>query len=408
MKMKTALYDLAYAFRKSKLWKQIDEDEMFAVKLPGNEIGYCLIVGMAGQADPGFIVCPGTKGLSSVRKCSGEAADRLGRECLILAFRGRSNLTEDELMILSAYCKGKEIPFRAPFPRFAHMHPYCVHDGNLSEDDEKNLETALKVMLKMAEQIKAEGKETLGLKPIALRMDGEMYKRDRSCSGGDADEAVTVPLFAIENERLVQERVSLPPYADLFDSPGMVDENILRKIMSGKQEGMFECDLTRSDIPFEGDPAFFPPVCVATDEIGLMVFYYVGDGPDWDLNRILDELCRTLAETALYPKVLCVRNRETRILLEPLCNAAGIKLKVKKRLMYTDEAKREMLADAQNPDPEGNLKLVVTLLETMSVEEIRMMPDYILDPILESDELKLLPDHIVQKLKIARGKTGGE
>lgn len=75
-------------------------------------------------------------------------------------------------------------------------------------------------------------------------------------------------------------------------------------------------------------------------------------------------------------------------------------------LLNLKTMKRERLADAQNPDPEGNLKLVVTLLETMSVEEIRMMPDYILDPILESDELKLLP--VVQKLKIARGKTGGE
>ena len=407
--MNTELYDLAYALRKSKIWKQIDEDEMFAVKLPGNEIGYCFIAGMAGQADPGFLVCPGTKGLSAVRRCFGEAADPLGRDCLMLAFRERSKLDEDEVMILRAYCKEKEIPFRAPFPRFARVHPYCVHDGNLSEDDEKNLETALRVTLKMAEQIKAEGKETLGLKPVALRMDGEMYRSYRSpTSGWKADEAVTVPLFTIENERLVQERMFLPPYVDSLESPETVDENILRKIMSGKQEGMFECDLTRSEILFEGDPAFYPPVCVATDEIGLMVFYYVGDGPDWDLNRILDEFCRTLAETALYPKVLCVRNRETKLLLEPLCHSAGIKLKVKKRLMYTDEAKREMLADAQNPDPEGNLKLVVTLLETMSVEEIRMMPDYILDPILESDELKLLPDHIVQKLKIARGKTGGE
>ena len=181
---------------KSKIWKQIDEDEMFAVKLPGNEIGYCFIAGMAGQADPGFLVCPGTKGLSAVRRCFGEAADPLGRDCLMLAFRERSKLDEDEVMILRAYCKEKEIPFRAPFPRFARVHPYCVHDGNLSEDDEKNLETALRVTLKMAEQIKAEGKETLGLKPVALRMDGEMYRSYRSpTSGWKADEAVTVPLF---------------------------------------------------------------------------------------------------------------------------------------------------------------------------------------------------------------------
>ena len=118
MKMKTALYDLAYTFRKSKIWKQSDEDEMFAVKLPGNEIGYCFISGMAGQADPGFLVCPGTKGLSAVRRCFGEAADPLGRDCLMLAFRERSKLSEDELMMLSAYCKEKRDSFPRTVPPF--------------------------------------------------------------------------------------------------------------------------------------------------------------------------------------------------------------------------------------------------------------------------------------------------
>ena len=43
---KTHYYDLGYAFRNSKIWKRLYEEELFAVKLPinGNPIGYCCVM----------------------------------------------------------------------------------------------------------------------------------------------------------------------------------------------------------------------------------------------------------------------------------------------------------------------------------------------------------------------------
>ena len=53
--MKKEYLDLAYAFRKSKIWKKIYEEELFAVRLPKargkkkDEIGYCVIMGRNGE-----------------------------------------------------------------------------------------------------------------------------------------------------------------------------------------------------------------------------------------------------------------------------------------------------------------------------------------------------------------------
>ena len=57
--MKKEYLDLAYAFRKSKIWKKIYEEELFAVRLPKargkkkDEIGYCVIMAKRGTLVPG-------------------------------------------------------------------------------------------------------------------------------------------------------------------------------------------------------------------------------------------------------------------------------------------------------------------------------------------------------------------
>ena len=77
---KTHIYDLAYEFRSSKVWKQIFENELFAVKLPkkskksaGDKIAYCYITGRGGE-HMALTVYPGAESFTSFRKlaCFGE------------------------------------------------------------------------------------------------------------------------------------------------------------------------------------------------------------------------------------------------------------------------------------------------------------------------------------------------
>ena len=43
------LYDIALQYKKTKLWKQLCDTELFALKLSNGEIGYCSVMGRAGR-----------------------------------------------------------------------------------------------------------------------------------------------------------------------------------------------------------------------------------------------------------------------------------------------------------------------------------------------------------------------
>ena len=60
-------YDLAYTFKKSKLWQLIREQQIFAVRLPDGQIGYCLIMGQNGE-HMALSLHIGAEGFSSYRR----------------------------------------------------------------------------------------------------------------------------------------------------------------------------------------------------------------------------------------------------------------------------------------------------------------------------------------------------
>ena len=43
------LFELAFIYKKTKLWKMLWDSEIFAVSLPNGEIGYCCVMGAIGE-----------------------------------------------------------------------------------------------------------------------------------------------------------------------------------------------------------------------------------------------------------------------------------------------------------------------------------------------------------------------
>lgn len=70
------LYELAFAFRDTKLWNRLYEDELFAIPLPNGETGYCSVMGRAGEHFA-LAVYPGKQGLRSFQRIQ-EAEDAIG------------------------------------------------------------------------------------------------------------------------------------------------------------------------------------------------------------------------------------------------------------------------------------------------------------------------------------------
>ncbi|WP_434089188.1 DUF7309 domain-containing protein, partial [Exiguobacterium indicum] len=125
------MYDLAYTFKKSKLWQLIREQQVFAVRLPDGQIGYCLIMGQNGE-HMALSLHIGAEGFSSYRRLNGmdqgpiTYEEMLQQDCIQCSIEKRDQLSPEELNELRSYCEDRGIPFRAPFPQFARYKRYCV------------------------------------------------------------------------------------------------------------------------------------------------------------------------------------------------------------------------------------------------------------------------------------------
>ncbi len=411
---KTHLYDLGYAFRKAKPWKEIFEEELFAVKLGKKTIGYCSLMGRNGE-HMALAVYPGAEGFTSYRKLASRAPDHgptgkaelLVQDCIQCSIEQRDLFDPEELDELKAYCQKVGIPFRGPFPQFTRYYPYCVPCNVNKPSDWRAIETALQVLLELTKRVKIIGKAGLGLRPIAVGLYGEEYlSEEHDGFGGLLDDVVTIPLYSFVDGKLAAERIPLPPFMEQkLAPPYFMDETAIVRLMQKRQKGTYECEIIRMPEPVDGDPPYLPAVLMTIDQDGLMLPPIAGEGPVYSPTRMLDEFISALGDA--YPKVIKVRTAETKLLLAEFCKKTKIRLVETEDMALLDDAindftERFTEEDAEESDSEEQLNEMIYMLSAMTVDELRQLPREALDQIL--DAAKFLPEEIVQKVQKARGK----
>ena len=405
-------YDLGFAFRNSKIWKYIYEEELFAVKLPleGDPIGYCCVMGRDGT-HMALAVYIGAEGFTSYRiiaNCDPDCYEGFipgiyKQNCVQCSVEREDMLQDEELDALRKYCKKSGTPFRPPFPQFTRYYPYCVPWMVKTSDDWKSIETALLVVQKLAAEIKKRGKEQLGIRPIFVGLYDEDYATEYpGLFDADADEIVTIPLYSIVDGQLMIERIQLPPYMENdVEAPDCINEIATAKLMENAQRGTLECEIVRMPSPIYGDPPYFPAIMMAVDETGYAFTPILTENNMYDPNEMINNFIKSLGKN--YPKKIKVRTEETRIVLEPFCKKANICLDETDSMDFLDEAIESMMdyfdAGPEEED-EFDIEDMVDFLDSLTVEQIRMMPDSILDQIIEDAEL--FPRKIIEKIRKAR------
>lgn len=173
-----------------------------------------------------------------------------------------------------------------------------------------------------------------------------------------------------------------------------------------------ECELIRFPEPVDGDPPFFPLVLFTVNEDGFLLPPSFSKGPTCDPDAMQTDLIKSL--NGAYPKAIKVRTEETKALLEGFCRDAHILLVMTEELAHIDEALDDlfdhMMDDDDDDDDVGDvgdvdaedLENMTAMLAQMSVSEIRSMPDFILDQIL--DVAEYFPPDIIKKVRRAKGK----
>ena len=420
--------DLAYQFRKSKLWKKIFENELFAVRLPehpnqsgdaDDTIGYCCLMGRYSEHFA-LAVYIGAGAFSTFRRIAGKTLNEitdsltpdqmeamLSQDCIQCSLEKKDQFSPQELDELRAYCKASGAPFRTPYPQFIRYRPFCMPWEVTDQSDWKAIETALTVLFKMEETMRKSGKAALGLHPIDVTPNSETYASEQLGlfeEPANIAEDVSIPLFSLVDGALKIERIPLPPFTDsTLSPPPRLNDLAVARIARRRKKGMLECEVMRVQTPIDGNPPYIPAVLFAVREDGSLIPPAIGTGPIYDTTEMLNSFLENLSNR--YPRTIRVRSEAARVLLTEFCKKAKIQLKVENNLPLIDQAMDEMM-DLLNSD-EGakmaeELDEMIAMLDAMPLQQLRMLPDDLLDQMLDAEVL--LPTGLVKKLRKVRGR----
>ena len=157
------MYELAFQYKKTKLWKKLYDTDIFAVRLSDGETGYCCVMGMAGKENA-VALYPDTQAFQCYREIlilaltgmppEAESQDvLLTQNCLQCAFDTKDVLHRDELDEVRAYAKKHGIALRGAnaFPQFIKYQPYYHPWYISSEKEQRYICETLEACIAMAE-----------------------------------------------------------------------------------------------------------------------------------------------------------------------------------------------------------------------------------------------------------------
>lgn len=197
------LFDLAFSYKKTKLWKKLWDSELFAVEHSDGSVGYCCVMGRAGE-HLALAVYPGQEGLEGYRMMgSSRRQDMLPfevkelallQDCVMVSFQNKSELLEEEQEELAAYCTDRGVTLRGQracpqFERFRPMHhPWFLDE----QSDILHLKEALLAALEVSRRLESQSAKDLGFE------EGIPYGRD-------------IPLLTMQKQKYVWRSQPLPP-----------------------------------------------------------------------------------------------------------------------------------------------------------------------------------------------------
>ncbi len=389
------LFELAFIYKKTKLWKMLWDSEIFAVSLPNGEIGYCSVMGAIGeQCALGLYV--GEKGFNSFRLVlsgPGSVSELnyheflLSQDCLQCAFENKDGLTEKEAEAVREYARRHRLALRGrgAFPHFVKFRPNYVPWFLREEEDQRNLCAALEAAIAVAEQVQKKGKSALGLRQV--------------------DEATQfVPLLRREREGFIWGRAELPPAMPVqYPRPSFINDITAAKLLRLKKTGMWECEVLRFPEPLQEDPECAPyfPVILMLVSSGMdeILPPQISQKYDEEPEDLLEKFAQLLLDRQFRPSLLSVRDERTKALLEEFCTRAGIRIRMCRELPAMDEAVDSLMSHlgVNEPTPDSVAEILDMLL-SLDDAELSNLPDDIRQQFASILEQENLPDELTDEL----------
>lgn len=388
------LFELAFAYKKTKLWKSVWDTEIFAVKLPDGEIGYCSVMGAVGKhCALGLYV--GNTGFNSFRiVMSGPGMISklnyheflLSQDCLQCAFENKDELSEEEANEARQYARRHGISLRGrnAFPHFVRYRPNYLPWFLRDQTDKSYLCRALAAAVEVAKQLESHSKSELGILPLS--------------------ETVSVPLLVWQDGAFTWDRIGLPaPMPIQYPKPQYINDIAAAKLKRLKKAGVWECDIIRFPEPIQDTPdqaPYFPVILLAISTSTEQVLQpQISEHYDERPEDLLEKFAAMFLESQIRPAMLMIRSERAQALLEGFCERAGIRLRMCGELPLLDEAVDSLMEHlGLNSPAAGSFAEILDMLLQLDDSELSNLPDEIRQQFATIIEQENLPDELADEL----------
>lgn len=447
-KIDNQLYELAFQLKSEKLWDKLKDSDLFAVRLPDGEIGYCSVMGMAGEHFA-LAVYPGNRGIQSFLRLANMDHDNpfdwaeipASQECLMCSFENKNLLSDEELAEVRAYAGsvGKRLRGRNAFPQFTKYRVGRYPWRFETEEDAARMREALCAALHVSQMIQEQGRrfwrsaEDQIMEALSARrsLEKDSFKQ-LSLFDPEPEDPPTMPypnaIIAKQDgtfDLALAVRVTLPlleragdswslftiPFPDdEYDWPTPVFQNdiLAEHLRRAKKKGIWECGTMYASVPVQLDDEdreapYFPLLLVTVKHsngkrIDPPIVSETGDPAD-----MVQAFANCLREVGC-PKTIRVGDERCEALLTDLCQKIGVELDAEGPVRYLYETMEDFLEDNGDDDqPEAaHLDDLCKMLMSLPDEALHQMPPYLLRDLNRLADDGLLPETLTERLQKLR------
>lgn len=391
------LYDAAFRYKKAGLWKKLWDNDVFAIKLKSGETGFVSILGKNGEYNA-LNLYIGEEGFQSYRKMADYATDftrspfkdhemLIQQVCLQMALEEKDYIMPEELDEVRAYAKknGIRLSGKNAYPQFIKYERFCHPWKVKTEEDMNALYEALEAAVLVAEELKNRKPVDIGIRRI------QPYTKE-------------VPLFEVKGGKLQSIGYALLPQdAEEEYAPVIAESELdVAKLKKLPKKGIWETELITMMNYVQEDPEetpYYPLLLlVVGSKDGYMLPVPMIERAEKNLQGLLTTFAEGWKKYGSGPKELRCRDERTFALLKDICEKSGIRIKLYKGAMDAlDDAEEALLERTEGTGEDEVIEMVRSLLE-ISDEELRVMPQPLIDQLWYMIENDMLPEDIAEEL----------
>ena len=393
------LYELAFSYKKTKLWKKLYDTQVFAVRLSDSEVGYMCVMGAAGE-HCALALYVGDKGFESICRLmfinSTAYADlnesAMNQNCLQCSFENKEMFLDEELNEVRRYASAHNIKLggKNAYPQFMKYASEYMPWSIDSKKEQEQLCEALAATIEMSRLIES--------KSIAKPGDFTPFTKE-------------IPILELKNGKYTIGTLAVSPILKFSYPRPEFDDIQAAKIKRLRKSEVWECRVSRISKPLQTEQEEIPtyPVILLARSMDsdtmlppVPVIHY-----NENSSELMEHFINFMLENRKCPKEIRVSDELSYSFFEELCKSTGIELIMCDEMEEMDDAEQDFMdymeGDIEDDDIASDFNDIIDILSQISVVELKTLPSYIVSEFKELAMSGMLPKDIVDKLNKAFG-----